>query len=194
YQPSVFSDCLMVGVTNDEMRAHLTVHEELRCEGRSLDFVDAHASIRINLRVKEAHQLVYLSRLVAHLGYEEAHFAHANLWITTWGVWDTQTEAIGFKTFEQFRRSYGESRSIEAAPGTYFRHDRFTESVACLLQPILVGWDAYYVPTWAPGGLDYFVFVSHDGFIDVEVRTQEMRDRAMDVLKGHDWLVPLLKA
>jgi hypothetical protein len=185
----------VIGQTNDQVAASLSAYEELRCEGRRLYFASPQApSIRINLRVKEPHQLVYLARLVAHLGYEEAHFSHAYLWLTTWGVWDNQTEAIGFKTFEQIRRSYGEARSVEAAPGTYFRHDEFTESVSCLLQPMLIGWDAYYVPTWTWGSLDYFVFVSHDSFIDIQIRTQDMHDRATDALKAPDWLVPLLKA
>ena len=184
----------MVGQTNDEMRSVLVAHTELRCDGYRLSFADAQASaISVDIRVKEAHQLVHIARLLAHLGYEEMHFGHAYLWLTTWSVWDCQTEAIGFKTFEQFRRSYGENRSIEAAPGTYFRHDEFTESVCCLLQPMLVGWDAYYVPTWAWGSLDYFVRVSHDSFVVIEVRTKEMYDRAMEVLRGHDWLRPLLK-
>ena len=74
------------------------------------------------------------------------------MWITTWGVWGAPEEAFGFKILEQFRRSYGENRSLEAAPGLYFRHDEFTESVCCLLQPMLVGWDAYYIPTWFSGG------------------------------------------
>lgn len=119
---------------------------------------------------------------------------HADLWVTTWGVWDVRDEAIGLKALEQFRRSYGELRSLEAAPGQYFRHDEFVESVCCLLQPMLVGWDAYYVPHWAYGGLDYFVLVSHDGFIDIEIRTQEMHDRTMGILDGHEWIRPLLKA
>lgn len=185
----------MVGTTKDEMRAHLAAHAELHCGERKLWFADAPArSIRINLRVKEPHQLVYLARLLAHIGYEEGHFEHANLWVTTWGVWGLETEAVGFETFEQIRRSYGENRSIEAAPGTYFRHDEFVTSVACLLQPILIGWDAYYVPSWQWGYLDYFVFVSHDGFVDVEIRTQDMHDRVMEVIKAHDWLVPLSRA
>jgi hypothetical protein len=72
------------------------------------------------------------------------------------------------------------------------RDDEFVESVCCLLQPMMVGWDAYYVPRY--GYLDYFVFVSHDGFIDIEVRTQEMRDRVMELLRGHEWMNALLRA
>lgn len=183
----------MVGATNDEVKEGLSAHAERRCEGRKLWFADSHASsIRIDLRVKEPHQLVYLARLLAALGHAEAHFSHAYLWLTTWGVWDPKTEAVSFKTFEQFRRSHGENRSIESAPGTYFSNE-LVESVCCLLQPMLVGWDAYYVPSWACGGLDYFVAVSHDGFIDIEVRTPEMHNEATAILQGHDWIKPLLR-
>jgi hypothetical protein len=184
----------MIGVTNEEIRTQITGYSELKCEGRRLWFNEPQSpAIHINLRVKEPHHLVYLARLVAHLGYDEAHFSHANLWLTTWGVWDQGVEAIGFKIFEQIRRSHGENRSIEAAPGTYFRHDEFTKSVACLLQPMLIGWDAYYVPRWTWGTLDYFVFVSHDGFIDIHVRTEEMRQTIVEVLDKYNWIKPLLK-
>jgi hypothetical protein len=138
--------------------------------------------------VKEPHQLVSLARLVAHLGCEEVHFAGAYLWVTTWGVWNPLVEAIGFQTLEQFRRSYGEIRSLEAAPGHYFRHNEFTASVCCLLQPMIVGWDAYYIPWWTYGEIDYFVAVSHDSFVDIEVRTKEMYDRALEILQGHEWM------
>lgn len=185
----------MIGDTNDEMRAHLGSYSELCCDGRQVYFRNSESpSIRVNLRVEEPHQLVSLARLVAHLGYEEIHFGHAYLWITTWGVWNNHEEAIGLKTLEQFRRSYGENRSIEAAPATYFRHDEFVESVACLVQPMLVGWDAYYIPTWTYGTLDYFVAVSHDGFIDVEARTKEMYETASRILSDHDWIKPLVKS
>ena len=113
--------------------------------------------------------------------------------VTTWGVWGAPEEAIGFKILEQFRRSYGENRSLEAAPGLYFRQDELTESVCCLLQPMLAGWDAYYVPIWAYGYLDYFVAVSHDSFVDIEIRTREMHDKCTEILRSHDWIRPLMK-
>jgi hypothetical protein len=184
----------MLGLTKDEVRSDLAAHDELRCEGDRLSFHAAAAgSICIDLRVKEPHHLVYLARLVAHLEYEEIDFRHAQLWITTWGFWNPLEEAIGFKTLEQFRRSYGENRSLESAPGHYFRHNEFQESVCCLLQPMIVGWDAYYVPRWSYGGLDYFVAVSHDSFIDVCCRTQEMYAKTLEILKWHEWIRPLLR-
>jgi|HubBroStandDraft_2_1064218.scaffolds.fasta_scaffold570817_1 hypothetical protein len=185
----------MVAATDEEMKTSLAAHEELRCEGKRIYFADPQApSITVDLRVKEPHQLVYLARLIAHIGYDEIDFRGAYLWVTTRGVWNPLEEALGLKTLEQFRRSYGENRSLEAASGHYFRDDEFTESVCCLLQPMIVGWDSHYVPLWAYGHLDYFVSVSHDGFIDIEVRTQETRDRILGILRNHEWMATLLKS
>ncbi len=174
--------------TDDEMREFLAKHDDLRCEGRQLRFDHLEAkTIYVDLRVSEPHQLVYLARLAAHLRYEEVHFSAASLWITQWGVWDDRVEAVAFKTMERFRQGYGENRSLNTATGHFFRHDEFVESVACLVQPMLVGWDAYYVPQWAWGTLDYFLFVSHDGFLDIATRTTEMCDQALEILKSHKW-------
>jgi hypothetical protein len=166
---------------------------ELKIEGREVSFSQPEfARIRIPFHIKEPHQVIYLARLIAHLKYEEIHFRGARLWINVWGVWDPLEEAIAFKVLEQFRRSYGESRSLELAPAMYFRHDEFVESVCCLLQPMLMGWDAYYVPTWAYGHLDYFLFVSHDGFVDIAVSTKEMNDEVREVLRAHNWIDALI--
>jgi len=51
---------------------------------------------------------------------------------------------------------------------------------------MLVWGDAYYLPQWA-GGLDHFLFVSHDGFLDIETRTTEMYERTLEILKFHEW-------
>ena len=185
----------MLGLTDNEMKSRFDCYEDLRRDETRLHFPRAEApSIRVDFRVQEPHQFVYLARLLASLGYDTRDFVHAELWVTAWGIWDDRDQAVGLKALEQFRRSYGETRSLEAAPGHYFRHDEFVESVCCLLQPVLVGWDAYYVPHWAYGSLDYFLSVSHDGFIDVEIRTREMYNRAMQVLQNYEWIKPLLKA
>jgi hypothetical protein len=61
-------------------------------------------------------------------------------------------------------------------------------------QPMKVGWDAYYVPHWKNGKLDYFVFVSHDSFIGIYIRTQTMHEKALNILKGIPRKKGLLKA
>jgi hypothetical protein len=176
-------------VTSDEMREFLNGHDDLLCEEQRIHFVHPEAkTICVNLRVSEPHQLIYLARLAAHLSYEENHFRGASLWITQWGVWDVMVEAVALKAMERIRQGYGENRSLNIAPGHFFRHDEFVESMSCLIQPMLVGWDAYYVPSWAWGALNYFLFVSHDGFLNIETRTIEMHHKAFEILKSHDWL------
>jgi hypothetical protein len=129
-------------VMDEEMRTFLNRHDDLRCEGRQLRFDHQEAkTIIVDLRVSEPHQLVYLARLAAHLSYDEAHFRGASLWITQWGVWDSQVEAVGFRAMERIRQGYGETRSLNTAPGHFFRHDEFVESIVCLVQPMLVWWD-----------------------------------------------------
>jgi hypothetical protein len=185
----------MIAATDEEMRKALCACEELRCEGRNLAFAEPSAiSIKLDLRIGgEPTKLAYLARLLGALGYYETDFEGAYLWLTRWGVFDSREEAIGLKTLEQFRRSYGENRPLEAAPGHFFRNDEFVESVCCLLQPMIIGWDAYYVPHWSYGYIDYFVEVSHDSFIDIHVRTKEMAQKIVEILESNNWIKPLLR-
>lgn len=184
----------MIGATNDEMvKAFASM--ELKCEGKRLSLAGASQEpIRVLFRMQEPHQIVYLARLLAHLSYEEIHFRGSYLWITASDIWNPLEEAVALKSIEQFRKSYGENRSIQSAPGVQFRHDEFVESVCCLLHPMLVGWDTYYVPTWAWGGIQYLIFVSHDGFADIETSTPEMYANAARILEDHDWIKPLVKS
>jgi hypothetical protein len=179
----------MIVVTDKEMRDSLAQHEELQCEGDHLRFDHPEArAICVDLHVQEPHQLVHLARLVAHLRYDEIDFHSASLWITQSGVWNNLDEAVAFTALERFRQRFGENRSLDAAPGHLFRHDEFVESVACLPQPMLIGWDPYYVPRWAWGRLDYFIFVSHDCFLHIETRTKDMYDASVEILKTRGWL------
>lgn len=180
----------MLGATNDEVRTSFE-SMGLICGATEVSFPDSSAArINIPLRMQQPHQIVFLTRLLAHLSYEEIHFRSARLWITATDIWNPLEEGVCLRTLEQFRRSYGETRSLESAPGTNFRHDQFVESVCCLLQPMLVGWDAFYVPIWAYGGLDYFLAVSHDGFVDVEIRTKEKYEEIAKILTHYKWIEP----
>ncbi len=182
-------------VTDEEMRKFLNRHEDLRCEERQVCFDHPEAkTICVDLRISEPHQIIYLARLAAHLSYEEIHFGGASFWITQWGVWNDTVEAVALKAIERIRQGYGENRSLNIAPGHFFRHDEFVESVSCFVHPMLVGWDAYYVPRWAWGKLNYFLFVSHDGFLDINTRTVEMYQEALEILKSHEWIKIAVKS
>jgi hypothetical protein len=79
-------------------------------------------------------------------------------------------------------RRAGQPASFEAAPGFHFRADELDDAIGTLLQPVIFGWDAFYVPQWWSGD-DYFLHVSHDGFIVVVTRTKEIYESALKGLE-----------
>jgi hypothetical protein len=179
----------MKAVTESEMGEILSRCPELQVDGKEVRFRDAEAqSISINLRLPEPHQLEFLARLVASLIHEERDFRSAYLWVTQWGVWNPNVEGVGFNALERYRQGFGENRSLNVAPGHLFRQDEFLSSVACLLQPMVIGWDAYYIPQFVAGTLDYLVLVSHDSLLDIVVRTEGTRRKVEEALTKFTWL------
>ena len=70
----------MQAVTEEEILEILAQIPNLQCHGRSLHFDGPQAqSMNLSLKVSEPHQLVHLARLLAHLNYDEGHFAGAEL-------------------------------------------------------------------------------------------------------------------
>ena len=53
---------------------------------------------------------------------------------------------------------------------------------------MLVGWDAYYIPQFAYGHLEYFLFVSHDSILDVRTRTDDTYQQVLEILKRFSWI------
>ena len=179
----------MQAVTEEEIQEILLQTPNLRCHARTLHFDGPETrSTDLSLKLSEPHQLVHLACVLAHLSYEEGHFAGAEFWITQSGIWNKQEEAVGFKTLERMRQGYGENRPLESAPAHLFRSDEFVESVSFLLQPMLIGWDAYYIPHWSSDSLDYFLFVSHDAFVRIETRTTQVKEKVTQKLGFYDWI------
>jgi len=173
----------MKAVTESEMREVLSRFPELQVDGKEVRFRDAEAQrFTIHLQNVEPHQLVFLARLVAALTHDECDFRSAYLWVTQWGVWNPNVEAVGLQTLDCYRRGFGEIRPLHDAPGHLFEQDELVSPVGCLLQPMLVGWDAYYIPRLATGQLEYLIFVSHDSVLDIAVRTNEIRKVVEEVL------------
>ena len=176
-------------VTDAEMHECLSHFTELRVEPKAVAFHNPQSKIiNVDLRVAEPHQLLWLARLAASLTEPEKDFRGAYLWITQWGVWDPNVEAVGFNTLERYRQGFGENRSLTTAAGHVFRHDEFLSSVPCLVQPMLVGWDAYYIPHTAAGDFEYFLFVSHDSFLEIHTRTDKAHREANQRLEALSWV------
>jgi hypothetical protein len=179
----------MQAVTDDEMVAFLSNLPELRCQGKQISFYgSATKKIVVDLRVEEPHHLVRLARMSAALLSDESKFDGGLLWITQWGVWNRDDEEVASNTLERCREFLGEPRSLKAAPGHFFRSDEFLDAVSCLVPPMLVGWDAFFIPRFVGSGLDYFLFVSHDSYLVVETRTEEAYRATCEKLASHKWI------
>ena len=96
-------------------------------------------------------RLPFFARLLAAVGYEDKDFEGALLWFTSWGIWNSSDEAIGYRIVDAMHRAVGQPGSFEAAPGNLFRGDELPDAVAMFMQPMIFGFDAYYLPRWSYG-------------------------------------------
>jgi hypothetical protein len=131
-------------------------------------------------------QFPFFAATLARLAYDESDFEGARLWFTEWGVWNERDEGVGCQIVETMNRAAGQPMSFEAGPGHQFRADEFTSAVGMLMQPMLFGWDAYYLPVWSFGVEEYFLHVSHDSAVDVITRSKEFHTKAFTILQELD--------
>ena len=136
---------------------------------------------------KKLERLPFLARTLATSTYESKDFAGALLWFTGWGVRDDLEEGIGYRIVEAIHSAAGQPTSFENGPAHNFRGDELNESIGLLLQPMVFGWDANYVPRWSYGPDQFFLHVSHDSFITVVTRTKEFYDKAFELLTRLDF-------
>ena len=127
-------------------------------------------------------RLPFLARTLATITYESQDFAGALLWFTGWGVWNYLDEGIGYRIVEAIHSAAGQQKSFEAGPGHHFRGDELNEAIGLLIQPMIFGWDASYVPRWSYGPDQFFLHVSHDSFVTVVTRTKEFYDKVFEIL------------
>jgi hypothetical protein len=157
--------------------------EYVQCDADGLFFTCPETSC-INLEFpQKVERLPFLARTLATIGYEQQDFQGALLWFTESGVWNWLDEGVGYRIIEALHNAAGQPKSFEAGPGHLFRADELHEAVGMLLQPMIFGWDAVYVPRWSYGTDQFFLHVSHDGFVSVITRTKEFYDRAFGLLE-----------
>ncbi len=80
---------------------------------------------------------------------------------------------------EAMRRIHGDTRPLAEAPGYLFDEKELVDLQVCLIQPLLVGWDAFLVPESG----DYVVATSHDEITCVIGRTLETHKRILAELR-----------
>ncbi|HKW57375.1 MAG TPA: hypothetical protein VJN42_08450 [Candidatus Acidoferrum sp.] len=146
-------------------------------ENDYLYFPEARNSIAIELPEKP-YQLVKLANVL--LPYSESvPFQGALLWIRETDVWDKLVERVGFRVLELMRRFHGNAQSMEQAPGYLFDAQELVDLEVCLVQPLLIGWDAFMVPESG----DYIVATSHDETTCVLTRTPQIHGKLLAELQ-----------
>lgn len=112
--------------------------------------------------------------------WDDLPFEGALLWIREKGVWSDFSEHTGAMIVQQMRLAKGETAPLGERPGQLFGPEELLEMHSYFLIPLLFGWDAFLVPQ----GRGYFIFVSHDGFVEVVSRSAEIleqvRQRVID--------------
>ncbi|MFZ0521617.1 MAG: hypothetical protein WAL95_11375 [Candidatus Acidiferrales bacterium] len=128
-------------------------------------------------------RLPFFARYLSTIGYDDWDFQGALIWFTEWGVWNLSDEGVGYRIVERMHVAAGQSASFEVAPGHEFRADELTDAVGMLMQPMIFGWDAFYLPRWSYGTGQFFLHVSHDSFVNIVTRTKEFNDRVFQQLQ-----------
>ncbi len=128
---------------------------------------------------KKVEQLPYFVRSLALLGYEQIHFRGAKIWFTDAGIWDEFLEGIGYQILESMNTAAGQPMSFWEARGYDFRADELVKTLGVLIQPMIFGWDAYYLPS---GCSEYFLKISHHSCVDVHTKSKDFHDKAIKEL------------
>ncbi len=132
---------------------------------------------------KKVEQLPYFVRRLGLLGYEQIHFGGAKIWFTDTGIWDEFLEGIGYQILESVNTAAGQPLSFEKARGYDFRADELVKALGVFIQPMVFGWDAYYLPSWTWGGCsEYFLQISHHACVDVHTKSKDFHDKAIKEL------------
>lgn len=180
----------MRALTKAEVIEYLSWFENMGSEyphsdAEGLFFTDPEARC-IDLEYPKPDRLPWFVRFLAAIGYEDKDFEGALVWFTGWGVWNSSDEGVGYRIVDAMHRAAGQPGSFETAPGNVFRADELPDAIAMLMQPMVFGFDAYYLPKWSYGTGQFFVFVSHDSYVNIITRTKEFYDKIFSLLKELD--------
>ena len=180
----------MTGMTNQEVREFLKknesstgikVRDRQPYEDESLYYDDPEANAFYLKYPETPRRATYFARLASLLGAEdESMFYGAMLWITLFSIGSPPLEKTGWTMVDMMRRSFGENRPLEAAPGHWFRNGSAVELAAFLLPCFMFGWDAFIVPS----GDNFFVHISHDEYWAVVTPNNEVHQKVLPFLEG----------
>lgn len=162
-------------LTQDELEKWLAVNGLTINGDKYLRYrEDESHSVTLSLEDKPSRIIALADHLVPT--WPDEPFDGALFWIRERGAWDDFSKDVGEVLLRKMRTEHGVSASLEEKPGWLFSSDEIKEMHACLLLPMLFGWDAFL----ALANKDYFLFVSHDGVVEVVGRT----DSALEAVQS----------
>ena len=86
--------------------------------------------VSLKLNCLEPHQLVELARLLRTCSTKNNISPAQRYGLRRSRVWTGPVESVARNTIERIRQGCGENRSLEVAPGHFFRSDEFVDSVS----------------------------------------------------------------
>jgi hypothetical protein len=131
---------------------------------------------------QELERLPFFARLISTLGYEPWHFTGALLWIHQFGLWNEAVEGIGYRIVEKMNQAAGQPSAFEVSQGHEFRADELDDAVGMLLQPMIFGWDAFYLPQWSWGAGEFFIHISHNSYVVVVTKAKAFHEKILSQL------------
>lgn len=174
----------MIALTDEEVRKFFTKNEwntGIKAGEQALRYDDPEANALYLKWPETPGRASYFSRLASMLGAEdESMFYGALQWITLCDIGSPQLEKTGWSMVEMMRRSFGENRPLEIAPGHWFRNGAVVELAAFILPCFVFGWDAYIVPSRG----DLFIHISHDEYWAVVTKNVETYETALKNLES----------
>jgi hypothetical protein len=97
------------------------------------------------------------------------------IWLHRWEIWSESIDAVGYAYLTGLARE--KALRLGEAPGFLFDSGDFLKCYAALALPMLLQWDAYFMPEHSA----FFARVSHEGFIDIVASNplvaQSLQDR-----------------
>jgi hypothetical protein len=141
------------------------------------------AAIKV-LFPSKVERLPFLARAITSVCRAAEDFSGATTWVSQSDVWNAKDEAIGKRIIERINAAAGQPADFEIGSAHSFRGDEYIDSLGVLMQSIIAGWDAYYVPQWTFGYEEFFTFVSHDSYAVIVTRTKGFYDQAVEQLQG----------
>jgi hypothetical protein len=160
-----------------------TVHAGRRA--RYLGFVEQHSSIVIDPGVKGM-RTIGLARLLLIAGstsQDDANFRGGLLWLRDWEIGSPELEAVGWEVLRLLRGRCQEPTELAATPAQGFSQSELLDAHLALAQPLMFGWDAY----WVPEDASFFAFIHHHDVVHVVARERHLLESMGRRLSEGQW-------